>query len=123
MIAEARRLGALSVRGNHDDSGLAAYEALQRGEEVKEKHEWVRNMSAADAHWLGQLPWSISIPSYSLLVVHAGVVPEVRIQAAATPPMDSSRCAVQRHSVRAGGPSEQKQASAIRSHTPFVYEG
>ena len=30
VVAEARRLGAYSVRGNHDDSALAAYRALQQ---------------------------------------------------------------------------------------------
>ena len=72
-------MGALSVRGNHDDSGLAAYEAIQRGEKVKGKHKWAHKLSAGDAEWLALLPWSLSIPSYNLLVVHAGVVPEVCI--------------------------------------------
>ena len=67
----------MAVRGNHDDSGLAAWEAIQRGEEVKEKRAWAGNLTAADAHWLAQLPWTISIPSHSLIIVHAGVVPEV----------------------------------------------
>ena len=30
VVSEARRLGAYSVRGNHDDSALAAYRALQQ---------------------------------------------------------------------------------------------
>lgn len=80
VIAETRRLGAMSVRGNHDDSALAAFESLRRGEKVKKKkHQWVHKLSAADAYWLGQLPWSISIASYSLIVVHAGLVPEVSL--------------------------------------------
>lgn len=78
VIREARRLGAMAVRGNHDDSGLGAAEALRRGESVKSKHHWAKQLSGADEHWLGRLPWSISIPSYSLIVVHAGIVPEVR---------------------------------------------
>ena len=42
VVAEARRLGAHCVRGNHDDSALAAYRALQRGEgaqiDVRPRH-------------------------------------------------------------------------------------
>ena len=34
MVKKARKLGALSVRGNHDDSALAAYEEFTRGHEV-----------------------------------------------------------------------------------------
>ena len=33
-MKEARRLNAFCVRGNHDDSALAAYHAKQRGEHV-----------------------------------------------------------------------------------------
>jgi hypothetical protein len=34
VVKEARRLGAFCVRGNHDDSALAAYYASQRGEDI-----------------------------------------------------------------------------------------
>ena len=35
VVAEARRLGAYSVRGNHDDSALAAYRALQQNKHAE----------------------------------------------------------------------------------------
>jgi hypothetical protein len=35
MVAEARRLGASAVRGNHDDAGLAAYLDHRAGRPVK----------------------------------------------------------------------------------------
>ena len=34
VVKEARRLGAFCVRGNHDDSALAAYHAAQRSEHI-----------------------------------------------------------------------------------------
>ena len=34
VVKEARQLGAFCVRGNHDDSALAAYYAVQRGDNV-----------------------------------------------------------------------------------------
>lgn len=77
VIQEAQRLGALSVRGNHDDTGLAAYEEVQRGREVTEKHQWTKKLPKRDAKWLASLPWSISLPDYGLVVVHAGLVPKV----------------------------------------------
>ena len=35
VVAAARRLGALSVRGNHDDSALEAYRQHAAGQKVK----------------------------------------------------------------------------------------
>lgn len=80
VIQEARKMGALSVRGNHDDSGLAAYEAFTRGEEVEDKHDWVKGLEPEDASWLAHLPWTISLPSHGLTVVHAGLVPEIPLE-------------------------------------------
>lgn len=79
VLAEARRLGFHSVRGNHDDEALAAYEALARGHRVPSKRDWVRDMPPAAAQWLRQLPFSIRVPSYGLTVLHAGIVPDVRL--------------------------------------------
>jgi len=79
VLAEARRLGFHSVRGNHDDKALAAYEALARGHRVPSKRDWVRDMPPAAAQWLRGLPFSIRVPSYGLTIVHAGIVPDVRL--------------------------------------------
>ena len=65
------------MRGNHDDTALGAFEALKRGEEIKRKHKWAMNLSEANAAWLALLPWSISIPALEVIIVHAGLVPEV----------------------------------------------
>lgn len=77
VLAEARRLNFLSVRGNHDDKALAAYEAFKRGRRVPTKRSFVEDMPEAAARWLHALPFSISLPSYGIVVVHAGIVPDV----------------------------------------------
>ena len=77
MLQEAQKWGALSVRGNHDGTGLAAYEEHQRGGKVNEQHEWTKKLPGADAQWLAGLPWSISLPDYNIVVAHAGLVPKV----------------------------------------------
>ena len=79
MVAEAHRLGLLSVRGNHDDEALAAWEAYTyHGHEPPEHRAWVKQLPEASARWLHGLPWSLRVPSHGLTIVHAGLVPEVR---------------------------------------------
>ena len=77
VIAKARRLGFNSVRGNHDDKALAAYETFMAGKPVPAKQKWVKELPQGAAEWLHKLPFSISLPSYGLIVVHAGLVPDV----------------------------------------------
>ena len=79
VLAEARRLKFHSVRGNHDDEALAAYEAFARGKHVPGGKKWVKDLPAAAAQWLHALPFSLRIPSYGVTVVHAGIVPDVRL--------------------------------------------
>ncbi len=79
MVAEARRLGFLSVRGNHDDEALAAWEAWQhRGVPLPARRLWLKQLPHASARWLHGLPWSLRVPSHGLILVHAGLVPDVR---------------------------------------------
>ncbi|EIE18738.1 Metallo-dependent phosphatase [Coccomyxa subellipsoidea C-169] len=80
VLAEARRLKFHSVRGNHDDEVLAAYEALARGKHVPGGKKWVKDLPAAAAQWLHALPFSLRIPSYGVTVVHAGIVPDVPLE-------------------------------------------
>ena len=78
MVRAARHLGARTVRGNHDDAGLAAYEGWQNGGGLKRKHKWVKELGHKNAHFLYHMPFSLHFPTHSMSVVHAGVVPDVR---------------------------------------------
>ena len=78
VLVEARRLGLLSVHGNHDDRALAAWEAhASRGVPFLAKRAWAAGLTHADA-WLRGLPFWLRVPAHGLIVVHAGVVPDVR---------------------------------------------
>lgn len=152
VLQLARERGALAVRGNHDDAGLAAWHRVQRGEEVEGKWQCelllaagvqvsviqriqvqyqssacciaticciggasprpamrpesssrkrscpksslppppparrllcpagVKGLTPADAALLEELPFSLHLPDYGLVVVHAGLVPGVSLQ-------------------------------------------
>ena len=85
----ARELGALAVRGNHDDAALAAYDfyrkhggalpKVSRGATGGEDFGFVRNLTEADATFLRELPWTLQIPAVAAVAVHAGLVPGVAV--------------------------------------------
>lgn len=77
-----RELGA-SCRGNNDDLSLAAYAAWQRGEPPNPdpKFDFVKDLSADSAELLAALPFTISLPDYGVVVVHAGLVPGLALRA------------------------------------------
>mmetsp|Transcript_15576 Transcript_15576/g.47025 ORF Transcript_15576/g.47025 Transcript_15576/m.47025 type:complete len:368 (+) Transcript_15576:133-1236(+) len=79
VVATVRQLGALCVRGNHDDSALEAYRQHAAGKKVKDKHAWVRGLTSADAAWIAQLPFSLRLRR-TLCIVHAGLVPDVKLK-------------------------------------------
>ncbi|GAX82338.1 hypothetical protein CEUSTIGMA_g9767.t1 [Chlamydomonas eustigma] len=70
---------ALSVRGNHDDSSLQRWFGYSAGNKsLKPQHAWVGDMTPQHVHALENLPFTISIPSYGISVVHAGLVPGLK---------------------------------------------
>ena len=85
----ARELGALSVRGNHDDAALAAYDfsrkhggalpKVSRSDTGGEDFAFVRNLTGADARFLREMPWTLEIPAVAAVAVHAGLVPGVAV--------------------------------------------
>lgn len=75
-----RQLGALVVRGNHDEAAVTAFNKMQRGEEVKKKFQWVPAMSQEHLAYLHGLPFSLLLPELRVLVVHAGLVPGTSLE-------------------------------------------
>jgi hypothetical protein len=48
-----------------------------RGVQPDQDRPWLKDVSPDTAHWMRQLPFSLYLPSHNILVVHAGVVPDV----------------------------------------------
>jgi len=80
VLKKAMKLNAIVVRGNHEDKALAAYYAHERGEEIREKYEWVKDLKRKYLKFLEGLPYAVKIPSHKLIVVHAGIVPGTELE-------------------------------------------
>ena len=46
----------------------------------EEKSKWLQELGEERANWLAQLPFSLSVPSLNLLVVHAGLIPGIPLK-------------------------------------------
>lgn len=69
------------VRGNHDDAALHAYKDWRSGQPVKPHYlHYLSDLKEADVALLESLPFSLSVPAYGVLVVHAGLVPGISLQ-------------------------------------------
>ncbi|XP_065196764.1 serine/threonine-protein phosphatase 1-like [Sycon ciliatum] len=72
----ARRIGALAVRGNHDEVALSVLQKTRAmGGSLPTQMQWLGDLSEESERWLLELPYTIHIPWLNSLVVHAGLVP------------------------------------------------
>jgi hypothetical protein len=78
VLALCRRIGARSVRGNHEGRLLAARHALQDGRRRRLSnvhYPLLKRLSDADWDYLEAMPLWIDLPEHDLRIVHAGVLP------------------------------------------------
>lgn len=68
--------GWYSVRGNHDEISLQE----QSKEETQPKFQWTTRLTKKSLDWLHELPYIIHIPSRNIVIVHAGLLPDVSIE-------------------------------------------
>lgn len=76
----------LAVRGNHDEIVLEQYrqfEALKQS--LEDKNKWIESLPSRYITYLASLPYSIRIPSFAAIIVHAGLNPLLREPAVDTP--------------------------------------
>ena len=77
VIRFVRETGSFSVRGNHEQSILTEILHKRRNEPVRAKRRVVYDLTQEDEEFLENLPFTISIPSLNVLVVHGGLLPGV----------------------------------------------
>lgn len=85
VLALCRRLGARSVRGNHEVRLLRARRASLEGGKrprLSQVHyPLFRRLGDEDWAFLESLPLSIALEAHELVIVHAGVLPGVELAA------------------------------------------
>lgn len=77
VLRIVRERGLTSVCGNHDDQALAAWRAWAAGGAIPKphKHGWVQGLEERYAQVLQGLPFTVSLPAYAAVLVHAGLLP------------------------------------------------
>lgn len=80
VVRLVRSLGALAVLGNHDDLVLRCVRARRRGEDgdfPEGVRRIAKRLSNDDVDWLASRPLWLPIVEHHVVVVHAGLVPNV----------------------------------------------
>jgi diadenosine tetraphosphatase ApaH/serine/threonine PP2A family protein phosphatase len=76
-VALLRSIGALAVRGNHEDRVLRVYQGVALHPAVS---DMTKALDEEQRVWLEELPLWLDLQENGVRVVHAGVVPGVPIQ-------------------------------------------
>lgn len=74
VVQYARSIGALCIRGNHEDYALKFALGLVP-QRTPDHLSYINQLSGEDIEWLKELPYTICIPSWKTAFVHAGLVP------------------------------------------------
>lgn len=81
VVEFVMRNGWYSVRGNHDEVCLLELKQCRENERApSSKYAWTTELTKIVQEWLQDLPYAIHIPSRSIIVVHAGLLPGVPLE-------------------------------------------
>lgn len=70
-----RSQNIMSVRGNHEDNILLAYQDRQHKYAKRKVYKFVESLTQDDFEFVKNLPVSLTIPELDLSIVHAGIDP------------------------------------------------
>ena len=70
----------LSVKGNIDVKALIHYKKLKDTQGNWGEHEWFKQLTEQEINYLQRLPLTISIPHLNIIIVHAGILPNIPLE-------------------------------------------
>mmetsp|Transcript_7950 Transcript_7950/g.28264 ORF Transcript_7950/g.28264 Transcript_7950/m.28264 type:complete len:243 (+) Transcript_7950:423-1151(+) len=77
----ARKLGAHTVRGNHEVNVIRTHRAwMERGKKLKSSLKYLQRFSEEDWSYLKHAPHTLRVPSHNVMLVHGGVLPGVHLR-------------------------------------------
>lgn len=94
-VALLRSIGAVAVRGNHEDRVLRYLDSLAgigRTQASEQTKAAAHALTEDDVTWLRSLPLWLDFPDHRVRVVHAGVLPDVPIEKQAPEVLMTIRC-------------------------------
>ena len=81
VIKLAHNIRSFCVRGNHDEVCMREWErSIKENKPLPQSFQWMKDLTKDEIAWFFDMPYSLSLPSRNLLVVHAGLVPQVPLQ-------------------------------------------
>lgn len=81
VLDRVQRFGVVAVRGNHEEIALAAWREVRRGmPPPKMRYAWVKDLDDGLVSTLNALPFTLRLPSYNVTVVHAGLIPGIKVE-------------------------------------------
>jgi bis(5'-nucleosyl)-tetraphosphatase (symmetrical) len=83
VLKTARELGCLSIVGNHELAALRGHADREGGKrpDASLGYAWTDDMTPWDIAYLQNLPFTVRLPRQNAIVVHAGLVPGVPLEA------------------------------------------
>jgi hypothetical protein len=73
VVRRVMRLGALSVRGNHEDNLIKSLRDKSSKFFGSKTYSFGSELTEEEVSWVNDLPYTISIPEINVIVVHAGL--------------------------------------------------
>jgi hypothetical protein len=83
VVRLARERKCYAVHGNHEWASLRAQKAREGGKNSQREtfYSWTDDLTERDVNYLESLPYTLRLPLHNAIVVHAGLVPGVELEA------------------------------------------